>query len=165
MPNRPPSLTVNPIKAGSARTNSNTITVRGSAADAENNNNNVQVFLKINYDDSQQVYDGAPGAWTFNVLLNDLKKGANALTIEVRDMYNAVIFKVLTVNKTHNAVPLNWSTIMYKIDMPIGSATKFLMWVEHLISDLAVTAEVSMTNAGEPENFVPLINTNMGRTQ
>lgn len=36
------------------------------------------------------------------------------------------------------------------------------MWIERMIGDLAVTAEVSMTNLGEPENFVPFPKTNTG---
>lgn len=159
VPNRPPTLTVYPVSTGSELIKSSILTISGTVSDADNNN--VTVSFKLNDGEVQQVRSGAPGDWTFNLLVNDLKKGNNTLFIEVVDSYNAKISKVLTIKEIHNAVPLNRAVAMYEVELPTGNATKFLLWVEHLIGDLDVTAEVSMTNEGEPENFISLPETNL----
>lgn len=160
VPNRPPSLSVDPIAAQSNLINSNVIPVNGTVVDLDNND--VVVIFQINDSEPQKVHDGAPGAWAFNIMLKDLRTGSNTIVIKAVDIYGASISKVLTINKTHNAVPVDEAIALYKINPPTSSAQKILMWIERMIGDLAVTAEVSMTNEDEPENFVPLPKTNSG---
>lgn len=159
VPNRPPSLNVDPIAQQSNLINSNVISVNGSVVDLDNND--VVVTFQINDAEPQVVLNGAPGAWAFNITLKDLKVGTNTIVIKAVDIYGASITKVLTINKTHNAVSVNQAVALYKITPPTGSAQKILMWIERMLGDLSVTAEISMTNTGEAENFVslPRINT------
>lgn len=160
VPNRPPTITVDPIAPQSDLINSNVINVSGSVGDLDNND--VVVTFQINDKEPQEVHNGAPGIWAFNILLKDLRNGSNTVIVKATDTYNASISKVLTIKKTHDAVPLNEAIALYKINPPTGSAQKILMWIERMIGDLSVTAEVSMTNEGEPENFVSLPKTNSG---
>lgn len=160
VPNRPPTLTIDPIAPQSDLINSNVIPINGTVGDLDNNN--VIVTFQINDGLPQEVLNGVPGIFAFNIVLKDLKSGANTVVIKATDIYDAAVSKVLTINKTHNAVPVNNAIALYKITPPTGSAQKILMWIEQVLGDLAVTAEVSMTNAGEPENFVSLPKTNTG---
>lgn len=158
VPNRPPTLKVDPIVAKSNLINSNVVNVNGSVEDLDSND--VVVTMQINDQDPVEVYTGKSGAWAFNIALKDLRVGANTITIKATDTYDAFTSKVLTIRKTHDAVPVNEAVALYKINPPTRSAQKILLWIERQLGDLAVTAEISMTNDGEPENFVSLPRTN-----
>lgn len=160
VPNRPPTLTIDPIAAQSNLINSNVIPISGRADDKDKND--VTVTFQINDSEAQHVFTGPPAAFTFNVMLKDLRTGPNTVIIKVIDIYNAETSKVLTINKTHNAVPVNQAVALYNINPPTGSASEILIWIERMIGDLAITVEVSMTNEGEPENFVTLPRNNTG---
>ncbi|ARK26015.1 hypothetical protein SporoP37_15925 [Sporosarcina sp. P37] len=158
VPNRPPTLKVDPIAAKSKLINSDVINVNGSVEDLDNND--IVVTMQVNDQEPVEVYTGKSGAWAFNIALKDLRIGANTITIKATDTYDAFTSKVLTIRKTHDAVPINEAVGLYKINPPTESSQKILLWIERQLGDLAVTAEISMTNDGEPENFVTLPRTN-----
>lgn len=158
VPNRAPVVTVNPIAAQSELINSNVINVSGMVTDADKND--VTVTFAINGGEEQQIYQGPPAAFTFNILLNDLKVGANTIIVKATDTYNTSGAKTLTINKTHNATPVNKAVALYKITAPTGSAKSILLWLSRTLGTLDITTEVSLTNDGEAENFVALEKTN-----
>lgn len=158
VPNRPPTISVNPIAPKSDLINSEVIEISGNVSDLDDNN--VTMTFAINDGATQQLYSGKPSAWSFNVAVKDLEVGANRITIKARDVYQAESVKVVTITKKHDAVPVNQAVALYKINPPAGNAQKILLWIERQLGDLAVTAEVSMTNDGETENFAPLPLTN-----
>lgn len=84
----------------------------------------------------QQVYQGPPSAFTFNILLNDLKVGANTVIIKGTDIYNTAGTKTLTINKTHDATVANTAVARYQIQAPTGSAKSILLWVTRTLSNL-----------------------------
>lgn len=138
VPNRPPTITVNPIAAQSNLINSNVINLSGSVGDLDNND--VVVTFQINDGEPQEVHNGKPGIWAFNIMLKDLRTGSNPVVIKATDTYDAAVSYVLTIKKTHNAVPVNNAIALYKINPPTGSAQKILMWIERMLGDLAITA-------------------------
>lgn len=158
VPNRPPSVTVDPIAEQTDLINSNAINVNGTVTDADNND--VTVTFSINGGTEQQVHQGPPAAFTFNILLADLKVGANTVIIKATDIYNKSGTKTLTINKTHNAVPVNKAVARYLIEAPTGKASSILLWITRTLGNLGITAEVSMTGAAEAENYIALDNTN-----
>lgn len=156
--NRAPALLVNPIATKSNLINKDVIIIGGSVTDPENDN--VTVSYKLNGGASVQVYSGAPGVWTFDLLLKNLQKGDNAVVIDAVDSYDAKATKTLKVSKTHNAVPLKKASAMWKINSATTTTKEVLAWIQREIGDLVIDAEISMTNAGEQENFVPMDLTN-----
>lgn len=158
VPNRPPVVSVNPIAYKSDLIPSETIEITGNVSDLDDND--VTVTFAINDGPTQSVREGAPGPFSFNIMLKDLDVGSNRITIKAKDIYQAEVVKIVTINKTHDAVPINQAVALYKVNPPSGDAQKILLWIERQLGDLAVTAEVSMTNEGEPENFVLIERTN-----
>ena len=158
VPNRPPSITINPIGTQSDLINSNVINVSGAVTDADNNE--ITVKFSINGGEEQQVYVGPPSNFAFNILLADLKFGANTVIARATDTYNTSSTKTLTINKTHNAVPVNKAVARYAIQAPTGNAKSILLWITRTLGNIGITAEVSMTNGAETENYVELSKTN-----
>lgn len=158
VPNRPPSVTINTIAQQTDLINSNVINVSGIATDADSND--VTVTFSINGGEEQQVYQGPPASFTFNILLADLKVGANTVVVKATDTYNTSGTKTLTINKTHNAVPVNKAVARYQIQAPTGNAKSILLWITRTLGNLGITAEVSMTSGTEAENYIELEKTN-----
>lgn len=158
VPNRAPVINVNPINAQSELINSNVINVSGMVTDADKND--VTVTFTINGGEEQQIFQGPPSAFTFNILLNDLKVGANTIIVKATDTYNTTGAKTLTINKTHNATHVNKAVALYKITAPTGSAKSILLWLSRTLGMLDITTEVSLTNDGETENFMASEKTN-----
>lgn len=159
VPNRPPTLTINPITAQSELINSNVINVTGNVVDLDNNN--VTLTFAINGGEEQTIIaDGPASTFAFNILLNDLRVGANTVVLKVVDSYQSQTTKTLTITKAHNATPVNEAIALYKINAPTGSARSILLWISRSLGTLGITAEISLTDAYEPENFVPLALTN-----
>lgn len=122
VPNRPPTITVDPIASKSDLINSNVINVSGNVGDLDSNA--VVVTFQINDDEPQEVHNGAPGIFSFNIVLKDLRNGSNTVIVKAVDTYDASISKVLTIKKKHNAVPIDQAIALYKITPPTGSAQK-----------------------------------------
>lgn len=158
VPNRAPQITVDPFAEQSNLINADIITISGTASDPENDN--VVVSYQLNGGIPVEVYNGAPGNWSFDLQLKSLQKGDNTVVLEVTDIYGVKTSKTLKITKTPNTIPLKNAVAVWKITPPAGSAQEVLAWIQREIGDLAVNAEVSMTNAGEQENFVPMTLTN-----
>lgn len=160
VPNRPPQISIDPIATQTDLINSNVINVSGVVTDLDKND--VTVTFSINGGEEQQVYQGPPSAFTFNVLLANLKVGANTVIIKATDTYNTSGTKTLTINKAHNAVPVNKAVARYEIVAPTGTARSVLLWVTRTLGNLNIDASISLTNANEAENYVYLAPTNTG---
>lgn len=158
VPNRAPILTIDDFSTQSNLINNDSITVSGSVDDPEKDN--VIVSYSLNASTPVEVYNGPPGTWSFDINVRDLKTGQNSLIVETSDIYGLSVSEEKTINKTRDAVPLLNASAIYKITPPVGSAKEILAWIQREVGDLVIDAEISMTNAGEAENFVPMTVTN-----
>lgn len=152
--NRPPTITFNPFSAPTGLINTDNITVSGSVSDPDGNT--VSVKFKIGNGSYTDVYSGAGGTFSFDVNLALLADGPNAITVQAVDSYGALTQKALNIAKSLNAQLLKTSVTRYKLTPPNASAKGVLLWVERDAVDVSVTAEISMTAAGETELFVPM---------
>jgi hypothetical protein len=154
VPNRPASLTIDPFAQRNDLINTDAVTISGNVSDPDNNG--VTVKYKINNGSYVEVYNGQGGAFSFQVLLESLLVGVNTITIQATDSYGAITSKTLQVTKNENNQPLLTGVTRYKLSPPNGTASGIVLWIQREVGDLAVDVEVSMTAAGEAENFVPM---------
>lgn len=157
VPNRAPTLTINPFDELSGTINNDKITISGTSFDLDGND--VIVRYRLNNASAVQVHDGPAGPWSFDLLLKDLKDGENVIVVEVTDTYNFKSSKTIKLNKYANLTPLSQSTQRYKITPPSGSAQGVLLWIQRHV-DQEITAEISMTTGSEQEQFMPMNLTN-----
>ncbi|PIC81016.1 hypothetical protein CSV75_04350 [Sporosarcina sp. P18a] len=153
VPNRPPKLTVDPITPKTDMIDSDSFEIKGTVNNPDANG--VKVHYKIGNSAFNEVYisGGAGGEYSFRVNLSQLIIGANSLTVRATDHFGAVDTKTITITKTGNVIPLKTAVTRYKLTPPNGTSKGVLLWIERETGDLVVDAEISMTAAGEPENF------------
>lgn len=157
VPNRAPTLSINPVGEYTDLINNDTLTITGAAVDPDDNN--VKVSYKINKGLPTEILAGPAAAFEFKVKLSELEVGENIVIVEVVDSYNFKTSKTIKLNKSENLTPLLKSTQRYEIVPPAGSAKGVLLWVQR-DKDLTVNASLSMTGAGEQEVYQPLILSN-----
>lgn len=152
VPNRAPSLTVNPpVITGNIDTDK--LSLSGAYADPDNNT--CTVSYKVNGGNSVQVASGVSGNWSFEITFGQLKEGQNTIVIENIDSYGAKTSKTVKLNKTAIETPLLKSVARYKLTPPLNEATGVLLYVQRS-EGLIIDVKISMTLAGEPESFVPM---------
>ena len=152
VPNRVPLLTVNqPVISGNI--DSDKIQFNGEYSDPDGNA--CTVSYKINGGNSVQVASGVSGNWSFEITFGQLKEGTNTIVIENIDSYGAKTSKTVKLNKAAIETPLLKSVARYKLTPPLNEATGVLLYVQRS-ADLVTDVKISMTLAGEPENFVPM---------
>ncbi|MEV9639461.1 hypothetical protein ABZ756_02035 [Mammaliicoccus sciuri] len=153
VPNRPPSLTIDPITGQSDLINVDKVTVTGESFDPDGND--VVVRYRINNGINVEIHNGPAGEFSFDILLSKLKDGENSIVVEVSDTFDFKFSETIKLNKTANLTPLASAVQRYTIVPPAGSAQGVLLWIKR---DEAqdVTVEISMTNGTEPEDFKPM---------
>ncbi|WP_102271317.1 hypothetical protein [Cytobacillus massiliigabonensis] len=151
VPNRPATLTINPVEQKSGLINNDSITMTGSVNDPESQN--VIVKYKIGGGEFIEIYNGPSGAFSFDLKLADLAAGANQITLQAIDSYNFITSKALTVTKAANNTALLDSNVRYSVVPPKGTAQGIIVWVQREVGDLTVSANVSMRMNGEQESF------------
>ncbi|MEK5070492.1 hypothetical protein [Sporosarcina sp. FSL K6-1508] len=161
VPNRAPSLTIDPFESLSDLINVDKVTFSGDSFDLDGND--VVVRYRINTGINTEIHNGPPGRWSFDFPLSKLKDGENTIVIEVTDPYDFKFSKTIKLNKTANLTPLEHSVQRYTIVPPSGSAQGVLLWIQR-DADQEVLAEISMTTGTEQEQFVPLEFMNSGPT-
>lgn len=154
VPNRPASLTINPISQQIDLVDADKVNVSGNVSDPDSNV--VSVKYKIANGSFSEVYNGTGGTFTFDVSLTHLTIGENILTVQATDSYGAVTQKTLKITKAQNSQPLKQAVTRYKLTPPNGTAKGVLLWIQREVGDLVVDAEISMTAAGAPEDFKPM---------
>lgn len=154
VPNRPPSLTIDPIDLTSGLIEADKITITGTSFDADDND--VIVRYRINNGINVEIHNGPAGEFSFDIPVSKLIDGENSIVVEVTDTYDFKASKTIKLNKSANLTPLSHSVQRYTIVPPAGSAQGVLLWIKR---DEAqdVSIEISMTNGTEPENFVPMV--------
>lgn len=152
--NRAPILTINPFTTATNLLNSDSIKLSGSVSDPDGNQ--VKVEHKIGSGSYTEIYNGTGGTFEALIPLSLLKAGNNSLSIRSTDSYGATTIRNFNLAKEGSSFPLKESVRRYRITPPNGSAQGLLLWVQRQSGDLNVSAEISMTAAGEPENFVPM---------
>lgn len=153
VPNRAPTLTINPFMQQSGMIDNDKITFSGASSDPDGND--VKVAYKLNTNAAVQIHSGPAGAWSFDLSLGLLKDGENTIVVEVTDTYNFKSSKTIKLNKHANLTPLEQSVQRYKITPPSGAAQGVLLWVQR-DERQTVTAEISMTTGSEQEQYVPM---------
>ncbi|WP_342441227.1 DUF6273 domain-containing protein [Lysinibacillus sp. FSL K6-0075] len=153
VPNRAPLLAIDAITP-SGIIDTDKFTISGTSGDPDANAN-VKVSYRINAGNAVDIYDGSGGAWEFEVLLAQLKVGENTIIVEVVDNYGAKTSKTIKLNKNTVNTPILQSVARHKISPPKGSARGVLIWVQR-DEDLDLTVELSMTLAGEQEQYILL---------
>lgn len=151
VPNRPPSLTVDTVLP-SGVINSDKFTITGTAGDPDNNP--ISALYKINNGNPfpLEILDGR---WSFDITLAQLVVGENIIVIELIDSYNFKVSKTIKLNKNEVKTPILNAVARYKIELPKGSAKGVLLFIER-DNDLDLQVELSMTLAGEQEQYVTL---------
>ncbi|WP_060210302.1 hypothetical protein [Sporosarcina koreensis] len=153
VPNRPPSLTIDPIDYQSGLIDADKVTVTGESFDADGND--VVVRYRINNGINVEIHNGPAGKFSFDVSVSKLKDGINDIVVEVSDTYDFKYSKTIKLNRIENLTPLLQSVQRWTINPPAGSAQGVLFWIKRDESQ-DVSIEISMTNGTEPENFVPM---------
>ena len=156
VPNRAPSLTVNPPTT-EGNTDGDKITINGNFADADGNQATVK--YRINGGNSVQVTEGTNGDFEFEVSFAQLELGPNNIVVDVIDSYGSKTSRTVKLTKTAIETPILKSTARYKIEPPSGSATSVLLWVTR-DENLQLEASISMTMKGEAESFKPVVSSN-----
>lgn len=159
VPNRAPKLTINPFSATSDLINADKVTISGTTSDPDGND--VVVSYKLNGGLSTEVYRGKDGDWTFNLLLSALKDGENTIVVETVDSYKFKSSLTRKINKTANLTPLAKSVQRYTIVPPAGTAQGVFLWIERDATQ-SITADISMTNGTEQEQFVAMTLDSLG---
>lgn len=158
IPNRAATLTLDAFVTRTGLINTDVVNITGKVADLDNGN--VIVKYKIGNGAFVQVYNGpatgTPTPFNFNVLLADLADGANQITIQAVDAYNAITQQVLSLTKTANEQPLLNAVTYYEITPPNGATDGLQLYIERELGDLVVSADVFMGASGETEVFVPM---------
>lgn len=153
VPNRAPSLTVDSIENKTDLINADKMTISGNTVDLDGND--VTVRYKVNNGQTIQIHSGAAGAWSFDLSIKDLNTGDNVIVVEVIDNYNFKTSKTIRLKKHSTLEPISETIQRYKIVAPKGSAKGVLLWVQREESQI-VNAEISMTDEGAPEAYVPM---------
>lgn len=153
VPNRAPKLTINPFDTQSDLINADKVTFTGTTSDPDGND--TVVSYRLNNGLATEVYRGKDGDWSFDLLLKVLKDGENTVVVETVDSYNFKTSLTRKINKQANLTPLSQSVQRYTIVPPAGSAQGVLMWIERDATQ-NITAEISMTNGTEQEQFKPM---------
>lgn len=165
IPNRAPLLSVDVVEPAGV-VDSDKFKISGNAMD-EDANSSVKVSRRINSENPVEIYSGPGGTWEFDLSLAQLIVGENTIIIEVIDNYGAKTSKTIKLKKNEVKTPILHSVARYKITPPAGSAKGVLLFIER-DEDMDLTVELSMTLAGEQEqyetltanNTAPMPNTN-----
>ncbi|MFJ8064920.1 hypothetical protein ACIQYS_09825 [Psychrobacillus sp. NPDC096426] len=150
VPNRAPSLTVDPIESLSDLINADKVTFSGETFDLDGND--VIVRYRIDNGINTEIHNGPPGRWSFDFPLSKLKDGENSIVVEVVDTYDFKFSKTIKLNKAFISTPLSQSVQRYKITPPSGSAKGVLLWIQREETQ-TVSAEISMTNGTGQESY------------
>ncbi|MCT1538383.1 MULTISPECIES: Ig-like domain-containing protein [Lysinibacillus] len=153
VPNRAPLLAIDAV-VPSGIINTDKFKISGTASD-QDANSNIKVNYRINGANPVEVYNGAGGAWEFEVSLAQLVVNENTIIIEVIDNYDAKTSKTIKLNKNELKTPILQSVARYKISPPKGSARGVLIWVQR-DEELDLKVELSMTLVGEQEQYILL---------
>ncbi|MEY2354831.1 hypothetical protein [Lysinibacillus capsici] len=153
VPNRAPLLSVDAV-VPSGNINADKFKISGTASD-QDANSNIKVNYRINGANPVEVYNGAGGAWEFEVSLAQLVVNENTIIIEVIDNYDAKTSKTVKLKKNEVKTPILQSVARHKIFPPKGSARGVLIWVQR-DEELDLKVELSMTLVGEQEQYVLL---------
>lgn len=154
VPNRPATLTINPVEQQESLIDSDSITISGSVNDPDGNT--VTVEYRLFGESFEQVYNGAGGNFSFNVQLSRLNTGDNNITIRATDSYGATTTRTLKVTKAGTVTPLKRSIATYRINPTNGTAQGVVLWIQRDSGDLNVTLEISATAEGETEVWEPM---------
>lgn len=148
--NRPPAIQVDEISSLAGLTEVDSITVRATVSDLDNNN----VTLKYRLNDGQltEVYSGAPGVVTFEIPVATLVDGYNTLMLQAVDSYNFQSQKTYKINRTFNGADLSTSVARYKLNPATGIAAGVVAWIERNTA-ANVTAAISIVDENAAENF------------
>ncbi|MEV9641779.1 hypothetical protein ABZ756_13845 [Mammaliicoccus sciuri] len=153
VPNRPPSLTIDPIEYQSDLINVDKVTVTGESYDPDGND--VVVRYRINNGINVEIHNGPARPFSFDISLSKLKDGENSIVVEVADTYDFKASETIVLTKDKKLTPLTASTMRYTIKPPAGSAKSIALWILRDPNN-SVKAEISMTNGTEPEDFKPM---------
>ncbi|WP_139366031.1 hypothetical protein [Sporosarcina newyorkensis] len=153
VPNRPPSLTIDPIEYQSDLINVDKVTITGESYDPDGND--VLVRYRINNGINVEIHNGSAGPFTFDISLSKLKDDENSIVVEVADTYDFKASETIVLIKDKKLTPLTASTMRYTIKPPAGSAKSIALWILRDPNN-SVKAEISMTNGTEPEDFKPM---------
>ncbi|WP_409370275.1 hypothetical protein [Lysinibacillus sp. 38-6] len=162
VPNRAPLLTVDAV-VPSGVVDADKFKISGTASD-QDANSTVTVTRRINAGNAVEIYNGAGGAWEFDLALSQLVVGQNTIVIEVVDNYGAKTSKTVTLNKKAIKTPILQSVARYKIEPPKGSAMGVLLFIQR-DEELDIKVELSMTLNGEQEQYETLTPANTAPVQ
>lgn len=153
VPNRAPLLSVDAVVPAGV-VDVDKFKISGTSTDPDANAN-VKITKKVNANNPVEIYNGPGGAWEFDVSLAELVVGENTIVIEVIDNYGAKTSKTIKLKKNEVKTPVLHAVARYKITPPAGSAKGVLLFVER-DEDMDLKVELSMTLAGEQEQYVTL---------
>lgn len=156
VPNRPPILTVDTVVPNGV-IDTDKFLVSGTAGDPDGNplvasyriNGGNSITLEVN-----------EGRWKFEIALSQLAVGENTIVIELMDNYNFKVSKTIKLNKNEVKTPILHSVARYKIEPPRGTAKGVLLYLQRDEDLTELKVELSMTLAGEQEQYVELTTDN-----
>ncbi|MER2121874.1 MAG: Ig-like domain-containing protein [Solibacillus sp.] len=156
VPNRPPNLTVDTVVPNGI-IDTDKFLVSGTGGDPDGNplvasyriNGGSSITLEVN-----------EGRWKFEIALSQLAVGENTIVIELMDNYNFKVSKTIKLNKNEVKTPILHSVARYKIEPPRGTAKGVLLYLQRDEDLTELKVELSMTLAGEQEQYVELTTDN-----
>ena len=152
VPNRAPALSLDAI-VPSGTIDNDMFAISGTTSDPDGND--VVVTYKINSGTAVEIHRGAPGSFSFNVTLGDLKVGDNSIVVDVTDTYSFKASKTIKLTKSENAAARTKATVRYPITPPTGTANGVRMWIRRS-STMKLEAFASLTLKGEQESYKPM---------
>lgn len=152
VPNRPPILTVDTVVPNGI-IDTDKFLVSGTAGDPDGNP--VVASYRINSGNSITL-EVNEGRWKFEIALSQLAVGENAIVIELMDNYNFKVSKTIKLNKNEVKTPILHSVARYKIEPPRGTAKGVLLYLQRDEDLTELKVELSMTLAGEQEQYAAL---------
>lgn len=152
VPNRPPILTVDTVVPNGV-IDTDKFLISGTAGDPDGNP--VVASYRINGGNSITL-EVNEGRWEFEIALSQLVAGENAIVIELMDNYNFKVSKTIKLNKNEVKTPILHSVARYKIEPPKGTAKGVLLYLQRDEDLTELKVELSMTLAGEQEQYAAL---------
>lgn len=151
--NRPPTVRLDDMQPVKDLIDGESFALTGTVSDPDGNN--VTVSSRLRDGQFQQIYTGSPSTFSFNVKVDDLVDGDNALTILAEDSYGFKAQVTYNLKRTFDGQELDKAVLRYVLNPKQIAMLGAIVWIERQ-KEADIEVFISMTAEGEPEDFKPM---------
>lgn len=156
IPVRPPQITLDTNKIINDLISSDVISIEGNVILLDGGTATVGYKVGEVFYETDVNFTDVGGDFTFNIPISVFIDDENLLSVIVTDGYSSTDEKIVNVTKSSDESLVSSLTARYKL-IPLNSNVGGIMlWVEKSSLNSIVSVDISITNLGEPENFVPM---------